>query len=100
MAESVADANSAALAGRLAALGRSLRELYEDTGAYYRSFLSEHVTIQTPDKAFDEAFAWAQVSIEQLKVQTARSPRETALVAGFYPSGGIHAAGLWLVLRP
>jgi hypothetical protein len=87
VADSLADANSAALAGRLAVLGRSFRELYEDTGARYRSFVSEHVTIQTPEKAFDEAFSWAQVSIEQLKVQTARSPRETALVAGFYPSG-------------
>src|SRR6266576_1375451 len=85
--ESAADSNSAALAGRLAALGRSWQQLYKETGTYYRDFLSEHLTIQTPDKEFDDAFSWAEVSIDQLKVQTTRSPRETALVAGFYPSG-------------
>ncbi len=87
VAENAVDSNSAALAGRLASLGRTWQSLYKETGAYYRDFLSEHLTIQTPDKEFDDAFSWAEVSIEQLKVQTGRSPRETALVAGFYPSG-------------
>jgi len=85
--ENAADSNSAALAGRLAALGLSWQSLYNETGAYYRDFLSKHLIIQTPDKEFDAAFSWAQVSIDQLKVQTTRSPRETALVAGFYSSG-------------
>ena len=87
LGESAADSNSAALAEKLAALGRSWQSLYEETGAYYRDFLSSHLIIRTPDKEFDDAFSWAEVSIEQLKVQTTRSPRETALVAGFYSSG-------------
>jgi glycogen debranching enzyme len=86
-ADSVEDSNTAALAGKLAELGRVFQSLYEETGAYYRNFLSDHLIIETPDKQFDDAVAWAEVSIDQLKVQTATSPRETALVAGFYGSG-------------
>jgi len=86
-ADAVADSKSAALAETLAGLERSWQSLYKETGIYYQKFLAEHLTIETPDKEFDDAFSWAQVSIEQLKVQTGHSPRETALVAGFYTSG-------------
>jgi hypothetical protein len=86
-ADSVAEANSAALAGKLAGLRQSWQSLFRETGDYWKGFLANHVAIETPDSQFDEAFSWAQVSIEQLKVQTMRTPRETALVAGFYPSG-------------
>jgi glycogen debranching enzyme len=86
-ADTVADSNRVALAARLDELGRSFRSLYEETGAYYRSFLSEHLILETPDKQFDDAFRWAEISIDQLKVPTAPSHRETALVAGFYGSG-------------
>jgi hypothetical protein len=86
-ADTVADSKSAALAERLADLECSWQSLYKETGIYYQKFLAEHLIVETPDKQFDDAFSWAQVSIEQLKVQTGHSPRETALVAGFYPSG-------------
>ncbi len=87
VSDTLTDSNSGALAGRLAALGSSLQSLYEETGAYYRKFLTERLSIETPDKEFDNAFAWAEVSIDQLKVETTPSHRETALVAGFYSSG-------------
>ncbi len=76
-----------ALAAKLNALGRSFQSLYEQNEVYFTNFLREHLVIETPDKQFDEAFAWAQVSIDQLKVQTTPSHQETALVAGFYGSG-------------
>jgi glycogen debranching enzyme len=85
--DSTADSRKEALAEKLAGLGRSFRSLYQDTGAYYRRFLSEHLSIETPDQQFDEAFRWAEVSIDQLKVETTPSHQEIALVAGFYSSG-------------
>jgi glycogen debranching enzyme len=86
-ADTAAGSNSAALEEKLAALGRSFQSLYEDTGSYYKKFLSEHMTIETPDKQFDDAFTWAEVSIDQLKVQTTPGHQETALVAGIDGSG-------------
>jgi glycogen debranching enzyme len=86
-ADAVADANTAQLATKLASLGHSLQSLYEETGKYYSDFLAQHLTIQTPDKEFDDAFLWAQVSIDQLKVQVTPGYQETALVAGFDGSG-------------
>ncbi len=86
-ADTLPDSNKITLAAKLNELGRSFQSLYEETGNYYRKFLSEHLAIETPDKQFDDAFAWAQVSIDQLKVQTTPSHQETALVAGFFGSG-------------
>jgi len=85
--DTVADSNSAALAEKLAALGHSFQSLYQQTGTYYRNFLSQHLALETPDKQFDDAFSWAEVSIDQLKVQTTPGYQETALVAGFDGSG-------------
>jgi glycogen debranching enzyme len=86
-ADTVADANTAQLATKLASIGHSFQSLYEETGKYYSDFLAQHLTIQTPDKEFDDAFLWAQVSIDQLKVQVTPGHQETALVAGFDGSG-------------
>lgn len=86
-ADTSADSTKSSLGNRLTELGRSLQSLYDETGSYYRRFIREHVNIETPDKQFDEAFAWAEVSIDQLKVETTPSHQETALVAGFYGSG-------------
>jgi hypothetical protein len=86
-ADTAAGSQTDALAARLADLLRSFQTLYEQTGTYFRNFLSKNLVIETPDKQFDEAFAWAEISIDQLKVQTTPSHQETALVAGFYGSG-------------
>jgi len=58
-ADTFADSNSAALAGKLNSLGQSFRALYETNAAYYDKFLSDHLSIETPDKQFDDAFRWA-----------------------------------------
>jgi glycogen debranching enzyme len=86
-ADTAADSATVALAATLADLWRSFQTLYEQNGTYFRNFLSEHLVIETPDKQFDDAFAWAEVSIDQLRVQATPSHQETALVAGFYGSG-------------
>ena len=87
VSESAADSRKEALGAKLSALARSFERLYEETGAYYRDFLASHTRIDTPDKQFDDAFSWAEVSIDQLKVETTPAHDETALVAGFYDSG-------------
>jgi hypothetical protein len=86
-ADSIEDSDTTALGRNLTEIGRVFQSLYEQTGAYYKKFLSEHLILETPDEQFDDAFAWAEVSIDQLKVQTVTPPQETALVAGFYGSG-------------
>jgi glycogen debranching enzyme len=85
-ADTAADSNNAALAEKLSALSQSFQSLYEETGTYYRNFLTQHMAIETPDKEFDDEFKWAEVSIDQLKVQTP-THQETALVAGIDGSG-------------
>lgn len=82
-----ADSGKLSLGARLSELDRSLQSLYDETGRYYKNFITEHVSIETPDKQFDYALTWAEVSIDQLKVETTPSHQETALVAGFYGSG-------------
>jgi len=85
--DTVADSRTPALAKKLETLQASIENLYEQNAEYYRSFFSNHLTIKTPDKDFNDAFAWAEVAIDQLKVQTTPAHDETALAAGFYPSG-------------
>ena len=85
--ETPAESKVAVLETRLSALEQSIQSLYEDTGAYYKKFVADHMTIDTPDKQFDEAFLWSEVAIDQLKVQTTPGHEETALVAGFDGSG-------------
>ena len=87
MGDTVADSTTAVLANKLSALENSVQSIYEENATYYRNFLNDRLAIETPDQQFNEAFAWAEVSIDQLKVQTTPGHQETALVAGFDVSG-------------
>ncbi len=87
MSDTPAESTSSSLAVKLAGIGRSFESVYEANVSYYKKFLAERVSIETPDREFDDAFSWAEVSIDQLKVQTTPAHDETALVAGFYGSG-------------
>lgn len=82
VADTAANARDVSLAAKLAALGGSLTSLYQDTAAYYREFLSHHLSVHTPDPDFNDAFAWAEVAMEQLRVKTTPDHDETALIAG------------------
>jgi glycogen debranching enzyme len=86
-ADTIADANSASLRTRLQGLNAESQALYRGTQSYYAKFSSTHLGINTPDVQLNQAFSWAEVAIDQLRVQTTSSHAETALVAGFYTSG-------------
>jgi glycogen debranching enzyme len=75
------------------ALGHALKELNDSIPSAYKShaeryakLAAETTSIETPDKALNDAFQWGVVSIEQLKAHEFVS-NQTALVAGYYASG-------------
>jgi glycogen debranching enzyme len=88
-------ASTQALGQTLETLNQSIPSLYAAHAKAYKELLASSVSIDTPDKALNEAFQWAVVSIEQLKAKPfvpdpAKDPQsaaETALVAGYYASG-------------
>ena len=77
-------ATKAALEKKLAAMTTGAKQLYEKTADYYAHFFDNKLTVETPDKQFDEALKWAEISIDQVQV---RHGNEVGLVAGFYSSG-------------
>jgi glycogen debranching enzyme len=81
-----ATATNAALGESLAKLDAGIAASYEAHAERYKKLLANSVSIETPDKALNEAFQWAVVSIEQLRAK-AQPTGETALVAGYYASG-------------
>lgn len=88
-------ANTRTLGETLEKLNQSIPALYAAHAEAYKKLLANSVSIETPDKALNEAFRWAEISIEQLKAKPfvpdpAKDPQsaaETALVAGYYASG-------------
>lgn len=86
-ADSQAAATKNALRERLAALDLSTPETYRENQSYYRNLLSSSMSIETPDSRLNDAFSWAEVSIDQLRVQTTPDHKEEALTAGFLGSG-------------
>ena len=85
--ETVATSTRSALSARLEALDSEFQTLYSGTQKHFEEFSAQHLSIDTPDQKLNRAFAWAEVAIDQLRVQTTPSHAETALVAGFYSSG-------------
>jgi glycogen debranching enzyme len=81
-----AAANTRALGETLAQLNNNIAASYAAHAESYKKLLANSTTIETPDKALDEAFQWATISIEQLRAK-AQGTGETALVAGYYASG-------------
>jgi glycogen debranching enzyme len=86
-AETAATATTSALAGRLQTLDSDFQKLFSETQHHFQTFSAKHLSIETPDEKLNQAFAWAEVAIDQLRVETTPSHDETALVAGFYTSG-------------
>ena len=74
----------AALLQRLVSENQHLDHDYQTTAQYYDHFFDHRLTISTPDKRFDEAMRWAEVSIEESKVSTANG---AGLAGGWYTSG-------------
>jgi len=82
----VAAANTKQLGDTLAQLNDGIAASYAAHDSWYKKLLANSTTIETPDKALDEAFQWATISIEQLRAK-AQDTGETGLVAGYYASG-------------
>jgi glycogen debranching enzyme len=83
---STTTATTPALASTLAQLNAGIAASYQAHADCYKMLLANSTMIETPDKALNEAFQWAVVSIEQLRAK-AQVTGETALVAGYYASG-------------
>ena len=66
-------------------LSTSYPELLADSAAYYRNYLKERVSVELPDKALQQAYEWAQVSVLQGLVENPYLG--TSLVAGYKESG-------------
>ncbi len=85
------DATSPVLGARLAALNAQLPALYNQYAQSWRERLAKLTTIETPNKELNEAFMWAEISIEQLRTHAftpaANNTGETGLVAGYFSSG-------------
>ena len=62
---------------------RRLPEIYATTRAYYDHFFDSRLYSETPDKRFDAALRWAEISMDQLRV---RRGAETGFVAGVFTS--------------
>jgi hypothetical protein len=95
-------ANSAKLGATLEKLNADIPASYAAQAKAYKDLLAGATSLETPNKALNEAFQWAEISIEQLKTRamgpgphpgdanstaTGLVPTgETALVAGYYAS--------------
>lgn len=89
-----------ALARSLAALDVSTVTFCQENSNYYRKFLSEHKSIDTPDASLNAAFASAELAIDQLRVNSASSSAEEAFTAGFVDSGdSAHPGFRWFLGR-
>ena len=62
-------ANTRTLGETLEKLNQSIPALYAAHADAYKKLLANSVSIDTPDKALNEAFQWAEISIEQLKAK-------------------------------
>jgi glycogen debranching enzyme len=80
-------ATTAALAKKLANLDAAVASLYDQTAEYWTKFSERTLSIETPDEGLNEAFRWAEISIDQLRVLATPKRDETGLTAGFYASG-------------
>jgi glycogen debranching enzyme len=82
----VETATNATLQEKLNRLNATLPQIYAKHAVRYEQMKNELTAIHTPDAAFNDDFAWAEMSIEQLKAK-AQPSGEIGLVAGYYSSG-------------
>jgi glycogen debranching enzyme len=79
-------ATNAVLQQKLNHLNTTLPQIYAKHAARYEQLQNTLTAIHTPDTALNDDFAWAEMSIEQLKAK-AQPSGEIGLVAGYYSSG-------------
>lgn len=67
----------------IAAVHAEIPGLYRQTVDYYAHFFDTRVVVESPDPRLNEAFAWAEIAIDQAQVA---HRDEIGLVAGYYES--------------
>jgi glycogen debranching enzyme len=82
----VETAANAALQEKLNQLNATLPQIYAKHATQYERMKNTLTAIRTPDTGLNDDFAWAEMSIEQLKAKVQPSG-EIGLVAGYYSSG-------------
>jgi glycogen debranching enzyme len=82
----VETSTNATLQEKLNRLDATLPQIYAKHAAHYEQMRDELTAIRTPDTGLNDDFAWAEMSIEQLKAK-AQPSGEIGLVAGYYSSG-------------
>jgi glycogen debranching enzyme len=82
----VETATDVALQGKLDRLNATLPQIYAKHTVRYEQMKNQLTAIRTPDAGLNDDFAWAEMSIEQLKAK-AQPGGELGLVAGYYSSG-------------
>jgi len=92
-ANSTAAATKESLGQNLSDLGNRAASIREQNRAYYANLLAEGTAIETPDASLNAAFSWAEIAIDQLRVQTAPGAKDEALTAGFVGSGDVTRPG-------
>jgi glycogen debranching enzyme len=93
LANTEQEATKSGMAKRLFSLEESLPSVTQKNASYYSDLLAKHTAIVTPDKSLNAAFSWAEVAIDQLRVQTAPDHNEEAFTAGFVGSGNTARPG-------
>jgi len=87
-----ATATREALGSTLASLDEGIAAGYHAHAERYRKLLATATRIETPDKALNEAFEWAVVSMEQLRARAYKTD-ELGLVAGYDSAGDSERPG-------
>jgi len=86
-ANSEAQATKEAFEQSLNALENQVNEIRDADRDDGLNFLLRHTSIETPDANLNAAFSWAEMAIDQLRVQTEPGAKDEALTAGFLASG-------------
>lgn len=86
-ANSATAASTSALRHSLDQLQARVTTIQDQNRGYYLDFLARSTAIETPDAHLNAAFSWAEVAIDQLKVETPPGSPDQALTAGFVGSG-------------
>ncbi len=73
-----------ALLMKVVAQGGRVAEMFRANADYYAHFFDTRLTVETPDKKFNEAMRWAELAIESAKVA---SPHGAGLAGGWFGSG-------------
>ena len=82
-----------ALTATVASLGQAAAGLAAANADAFKAFQSGHTRILTPDADLNAAFSWAEVAIEQLRVETTPDHAEQAFTAGYVGSGDSERPG-------